>query len=64
MVVVIYQDRANKWRWKILGHDNSVLAFSGSSFSTCSNAKRAIENIVKNCRKQIQYFAKKEKSNA
>jgi uncharacterized protein len=41
----VYQDRAKKWRWRLLADNGQKVASSGESFDSRSNAMRAARNV-------------------
>jgi uncharacterized protein YegP (UPF0339 family) len=41
----LYQDAAEKWRWRLLDGNSEKVASSGESFVSRSNAKRAAQNV-------------------
>jgi uncharacterized protein YegP (UPF0339 family) len=41
----LYEDAADKWRWRLLDGNSEKIASSGESFSSRSNAKRAAQNV-------------------
>ncbi len=41
----VYQDTAEKWRWRLIDDSNRKVASSGETFDSRSNAKRAAENV-------------------
>jgi len=40
-----YEDLVGKWRWRLLGRDDRVVATSGESFDSHWHALRAAENV-------------------
>lgn len=46
MIPDIYQDAAGKWRWRIKGRNNRIMATSGECFASKSNAKRALRTLI------------------
>lgn len=41
----LYEDAADKWRWRLVDDNGEKVASSGESFDSKSNAKRAAENV-------------------
>jgi uncharacterized protein len=41
----IYADSAGKYRWRLKDGNSQIVASSGESFDSKSNAKRAAENV-------------------
>jgi uncharacterized protein YegP (UPF0339 family) len=41
----MYQDRAKKWRWRLIAANGQKVASSGESFDSRSNAVRAARNV-------------------
>jgi uncharacterized protein len=41
----IYADSAGKYRWRLKDGNSTIVASSGESFDSKSNAKRAAENV-------------------
>jgi uncharacterized protein len=44
----IYADSAGKYRWRLKAANGQVVASSGESFDSRSNARRAAENVKAN----------------
>lgn len=42
----VYQDRAGKWRWRLVAANGKRVAASGESFASASNAARATNDLV------------------
>ncbi len=42
---VIYADRSNSYRWKLVASNGQTVASSGESFDSKSNARRAAEAV-------------------
>jgi uncharacterized protein YegP (UPF0339 family) len=40
-----FQDKADKWRWRLVDGNNRKVATSGESFDSRSNALRAARNV-------------------
>jgi uncharacterized protein YegP (UPF0339 family) len=41
----VYQDTAERWRWRLIDDNNRKVASSGESFDSRSDARRAAENV-------------------
>lgn len=44
----IYADTSDKYRWRLKSSNGQIVASSGESFDSRSNAKRAAENVKDN----------------
>jgi uncharacterized protein YegP (UPF0339 family) len=42
----VYKDADRKWRWRIRARNNRNVACSGESFSSRTNARRALVNFA------------------
>jgi uncharacterized protein YegP (UPF0339 family) len=42
---VIYADRSNSYRWKLVASNGQTVASSGESFASKANARRAAEAV-------------------
>ena len=42
----IYQDRAGKWRWRLIAANGERVAASGQSFASHFNAERAVTDVI------------------
>ncbi len=43
---VVYQDRADEWRWRLLAPNNRVIADSGEGYKRRSSAERATKRVI------------------
>jgi len=44
----IYQDRAGKYRWRLVANNGEKVASSGEAFASRSNAARATRDVKRN----------------
>jgi uncharacterized protein len=44
----IYPDASGQYRWRLKASNGQIVASSGESFDSHSNAKRAAENVKQN----------------
>jgi uncharacterized protein YegP (UPF0339 family) len=44
---VIYKDKSDKYRWRLVSSNGQTTAGSGESFSSHGDAKRAAEHVKK-----------------
>lgn len=47
MRIVMYQDKAGEWRWRMLAPNGRILADSGEGYTTKPGVRRSIANFVK-----------------
>lgn len=40
--LVIYQDAAQEYRWRLVAHNGRIIADSGESYTTRGNVRRAV----------------------
>ena len=44
----LYEDRAGKWRWRLVHRNGNIIADSGQGYSTKRGAKQGIESVKTN----------------
>ena len=47
MRIVMYQDKAGEWRWRLLAPNGRILCDSGEGYTTKPGVRRSIANFVK-----------------
>lgn len=43
--VIVYQDKAQEWRWRLLAHNGRIIADSAESYVTRGNVRRAVRRF-------------------
>ncbi len=45
MFFEIYQDKANKWRWRLISKNGRIVAKTGQGYSRKDGCERAVDNV-------------------
>lgn len=52
--MVIYQDQADEWRWRLVAANGETIADSAEGYVSRSNAYRAATTVIKTIRAELE----------